>query len=207
MKKKLFDGAVIPLFMADQSIVGSVLGIVTSELTIGPKDLRVNLATPTSEDFGKFRYFWLDGCEKDGPYSTTACYTWLMPRFSSLPGIHFGTSIRVRPTEEKDKTPFDYDIICWARGEPVALGHQYTGAAEASRLLEGKHSLTDMARAWEKGEYKVTASRTIGELNAGMKQIAEKAPAIILSSAKRELEIRARDAGWKYRSPLVAATA
>lgn len=198
-----FDGILIPFFFDRKGNLGRTLGITYDELQLGPQNLKINFAHPTSEKLTKFGIFWLENCPESGPYSPKACSSWLMPRFSSMPGTYYQTSIRVRPTNERDGTPFDHDFIFWSRGKPASIGHQYALGLEISeRMLKGG-SVNEIVKVWQKEEYDMKFSRTIGELEKGNRKILGQIPAIELSKTKRRLELKARDASWKYKQPLV----
>ena len=206
MGENLFDGIVFPFFLKNSEVLGRVLGATSSELEFGPRDTKVNFAYHEAEEFYKFGIFWLDNCPKTGPYSRTACYYWLMPHFSKFPETYLATAIRVRPTKEKYKTPYEHDFIFWAKGEPASSGHQYIlGSEIANQLLSNDRSLPDVVKAWQNEDYDLKFTKTIGELSNAYTTILKDIPKVQLDSAMKKLEIEARNAGWKSRAPLVEA--
>jgi len=203
MEKDTFNGAVIPFFFDREGSLGRIIGITSNELQLGPDNIKINIAIPAPEQLKQLRLFWLEDCPEQGPYSQTACYTWLMPRFSSMPGTYYQTAVRIKPTEDRDGTPYDSDVIFWSEGRPATPGHQYSLGLEITNRIMSGVSMEKVVSMWLNGKYNLGFSRTIGDLKQLNSRIIERAPALRLDAEKRRLELEARDAGWPYRQPLV----
>ena len=193
------DGIILPRVF-NTSVKGAILGLTTRELALAPNTITLNVATPQSEKFSCAQLFWLENCPEFGEYSSAACAYWLLPSFSKI-GETLNNAIRVKPSELGK----GYDTIFWKRGEAVNIGQQYNvGANLIPRFVQEGCTFHDIILAWQRKEYTLEISKTIGELRGAYQTILRDVPQVQLDQTKHVLEVRARDTGWHNMRPLVA---
>ena len=99
----------------------------------------------------------------------------------------------------------DYDFIFWHKGEPVRIGQQHSFAQYALKeIIKENTSLSHVVRAWEEGDYEITQSRNIKDLNKILEGAIYKDNWQALDKEKHRLSIEARDATWEPgKGPLI----